>query len=1078
MLQLILGPAGSGKTEYIYGEIQNRLDLDENTWILVPEQFSLFMEKELLQRFGLQAQTRVKVLSFSRLCNLVLSKIGPLRMKYIDGAGRQIIAAQVMEQLQGRLNVLGRNLRQKGFAQALVSVISEFKRYGVPPQALRFAAENTDMPEFAAKLEDLAVMYEAYNNLIEVQNSDAEDNLALICHRIGDCRFLSGKMYIMHFRSFTPIEYKAIGVLMHRMDICFSADYSDSAAFAGLFFPLEGTIRRLRETARTENTEELPSVILKGAQPRTALDYLRDRYFDNRAESYMGKTDNIYIYEVQNLYREIESAADLILRMCRTENRKFSDFLILARNTDSYSRILPAVFERRGIHVFLDAGRTAASKPMMRMLTGMIEILAYGPSYERVMRIARTGMFGLDNDSIDMLENYILAVAPTHAMWQADKWEYIPGSGDYDMERINKTKNTLLSEINQIKDEISGTKTGGRIADTILDWLKQSGLSERVSKIAEECLANGQPELSEEFQQVWNTAVSVLAQISKLMENTKMTYVQFLELFEDACDGIEIGLVPQTLDCVMFSQIDRFRSSGSAVVLVLGMNEGVFPKGYTTEGLITDNERRFMAGMGVEIAPGADSKRREEQLLIYAVFSAAKERLFFFRALEDNEGKPLQSSEILTRVAELFPNTEIINPDKDTDCLCSAEGAAAIFDRLTTVLAEYGGRADLMPLPIRELFQWFKQNDKYSKRLICLADAMSAKPPEKLSGEMVKKLYGTPLYLSASQLEAYNSCAFKYFLTYGLFARERERAGVEPRSMGSVQHAALYDYFTQIKSSGTDFDSIEKDDCFRMVGEAVENEAKKNAELLYEASAYYKYIVMRMKGIASRTAWEVIKFYRSSAFRPYGFEIKIGLNGDIPALSVRGRDGAEIAKIRGLIDRADTASVDGETLVSVIDYKSSAKGLDVELTEDGITLQPLLYTSALCSKIENAAPAAMVYMQMNDPIIAEGDYIKSGAEASFNEKMRPSGWIADDDNVISAYVQNEDKSMGNFVPSGNNALVSREELQKRLESANERIYESAAAIANGEIGIRPYRIKNKHDACAYCLFGGICQNEE
>ena len=138
MLRMILGTANSDKTEYVYNEIAARLAAGKKTWILVPEQFSLFMEKELLQRFGLPSQVCIKVLSFSRLCNLVLSKTGPLRMKYIDGAGKQIIAAQVMQQLSGRLVALGRNMRQKGFAAVLADTISEFKRYGVSPQALRF----------------------------------------------------------------------------------------------------------------------------------------------------------------------------------------------------------------------------------------------------------------------------------------------------------------------------------------------------------------------------------------------------------------------------------------------------------------------------------------------------------------------------------------------------------------------------------------------------------------------------------------------------------------------------------------------------------------------------------------------------------------------------------------------------------------------------------------------------------------------------------------------------------------------------------------------------------------------------
>jgi ATP-dependent helicase/nuclease subunit B len=324
-------------------------------------------------------------------------------------------------------------------------------------------------------------------------------------------------------------------------------------------------------------------------------------------------------------------------------------------------------------------------------------------------------------------------------------------------------------------------------------------------------------------------------------------------------------------------------------------------------------------------------------------------------------------------------------------------------------------------------------------------------------------------------LESFNGCAFRYFLNYGLMLREREIAGLEPRSKGSIQHAALYEYFTALKEQNVDFSTIEKEDCFSQVGQAVENEAKKNAELLYEASAYYQYIVMQMKGIAARTAWEVVKFYRSSSFRPYGFEITIGTRGEIPALSVRSAEGKEIAKIRGIIDRADTAKVGGKTLVNVVDYKSSAKGLDVKLAEDGITLQPLLYAHALCEHMENAQPAGLMYLEMNDPVIPESK-AKKNPELAINKEMRPQGWLLDEAAATAAYGPEEGKDAESFRPSNTTAMVSGEELEKRIANANAKIQKAAEGIARGEIGAEPYR-SYQYDACEYCDYKNICKQE-
>ncbi len=1070
MLQLIQGPARSGKTQYLYQELTQRMNRGELSWVLVPEQFSLFTEKEILARFGLPAQKQIKVLTFARLCNLVLHEQGPLRMQYIDNAGKHILAARTLELAENKLTYLRRNLHQKGFAKVLAETLSECKRYGVTPQALQFAAENTQNPELSQKLDELSILYELYNRLLAEHHADAEDNLTLICPKLRHCSFLRGKLYLWHFRSFTPVEHRVLGELMQKMDVSILLDTSDTPSYGGIFAPINGTIQKLRETATSLGIEEVTPVHLNPTESTDALSYLQQNYFHYRAKPLEEHTDSVCLYEAQNRYREAEAAADLILRLCRTENYRFRDFLVLTRNTDSYARILPSVFKTREIPVFLDAKTALSSTPLLRLLFGTLDILAYGHSYERIMTIARSEIFPISRGQADRLENYILATAPTHAMWQTELWDDQPPHQDYDLEEINATKAVLLSGVHAIENTISGRKTGGEIAAALLSWLKGASFANRITQLAQEALDQGDYDLSEHYQQSWNATLSILSQLASIMQNTPMTYQQFSELFRETCLNTDIGKTPQTLDCVVFGQIDRFRTSGAKAVLVLDVTEGVFPKGYASEGFLSDNERHILKELGLELAPGLESKQREEQLLLYAVLTAASEKLFLFRPLFDNDGGTYHPSGIFKRIRELLPQTETMNPDTMADPLAGTEGTFGAFTLLATALAECGGNPQQLPLPLLELYDWFRQSPNHRSQLFRLEEAMKAVPPTAISKELASRLYGAPLNLSASQLETYNACAFRYFLTYGLLARERELAGMEPRSMGNIQHASLYRYFTDLKFSGADFSAIEKEDCFRTMGTIVEQEARESSHLLYESSSYYRYIVLRMKEIAAQTAWEVIKFYRGSRFRPYGYEVTIGTKGPIPALSVKAEDGTELASIRGIIDRADIAKMNDKTLVSIVDYKSSAKDLDITLAKDGITLQPLLYADALCRSMEHATPAAMFYLQMNDPIIPESD-IRGNLELAVDKKMKPRGWIADDPEIKNAYAAD---GTDTFVPSGRATFVSQKDLAERIAAANQKIQESATGIAGGNIDANPYRTY-KHDACEYCIYHGICQ---
>lgn len=1070
MLNIIYGTENTDRDERAYSFLQKATQ-ENPAWLLVPEQFSLSTEKLIIKKYGITSQTRIKVITFSRLCNLVLSRCGPMRMQYIDGAGKQIIAAKTLRAVRGRLSVLSSNLRRKGFSSTIVDIVSEFKRYGVSGDMLKALSEGED--ELSQKISDLSVIFDTFNGFLEKEAADAEDNLELISPKIEACDFLHGSLIIMHFRSFTPVEYGVLGELMKKMDVYAAMCCDGIQDGSSLFSPVAYTCRTLAEKA--EEIGVLYSQTKAEEQPcnNKELYWLQQNYFASRPIPFSENPANIKIFELSGIYREAEAAADLILNLCRTENKKFSDFLILARDTSTYNRIMPAIFDARGIDVFLDSRRSILTKPLCEMLMAALDILSFGYSYDRVMTIARSGIPDIPDSDIDMFENYLLAVNPTHAMWNEENWDYCPHG--YDLEVINKTRHKLLDFVEKIGSQLSGRKTAKQICSAILLVLKEEMLAERTEQICDGFADNNMPYLADEFRQVWNSVISVLTQISALMDDENITWQDFSEIFKNACSGLSVGLTPQTQGSVIFSSIDRFRNSGTPVVIVLGMTDGVFPKAHTSEGLLSDAERAELLKYGIQLAPGADTKRREEQLLIYSVLTSASEKLYFFSPLASSDGKQLEPSSIVKRIkSRIFPDIKVFNPDFSGDYLKFSEGRSASFDILCTAIAECGGEKDKLCEAGKILYDYFAEIPEFSQRLDKIIQNMNAPDNEKLSKSSVEAIYGKTILLSASRLEKYNACAFSYFMNYGLLAIEREKAGIEPRSTGNIQHASLYRYFSDIKESNTDYSDITKDDCYEKVYSIVKDEAIRDTELLYESSSYYKYVVTRMQGIAARTAWEVVKFFKSSRFRPMGLELKIGTGEEIPAIEIKDSNNVSFASLRGIIDRADTAVIDGKTYVSIIDYKSSVKSLDERLVAAGVNLQPLLYSDIVCKRL-NASPAAMLYMQMTDPIVDE-EKLKGVTyeeiERAVNGKVSLGGWLADNAAVISSYSSGGENGE-KFIPGGKSALVGEKELEERIEASNKKIRESALGIYQGNVSANPY-IDKAYNACTYCPYGSSC----
>lgn len=1076
MLYGVYGTAGTGKTRWLLKAIEDRMQNKMQSYVLVPEQFSLYTEKKMLQTFGMQGQRYVKVMTFSRLCNFVMQKYGPLRLRYIDGAGRQIVARRVFGKLEKKLRVLGRNTRQKGFAQIMTGMISECKRYGVQPEDLIRAAEQTADRELADKLLDIADMYTQYNLAIAHYSADADDNLSMIADRLADVELLDGHLYLWHFRSFTPTEYQALSNLMRRMDVTAVLCTDTLRGEDGIFAPVVHTWTELCRAATEAGVQHKVLAECKEEikfKTRPALLHLKQQYFAPRPAAYNGPTDELAIVTPTNYYRETEAAADLILRLCRTEGYRMRDFLVLARETERYKRIMPSVFQSRGLSVFLDTKRPVGNKPLFRMIRGILECLSYGYSYERVTAIARTGFTSATREEVDLLENYLLETAPSHAMWQDERWRYNPDERQYDMEQINIVRQKVTVGVRFMETQISGVKTAEEICGALLAYLKEADFARRMKQRCEAFSAEGRPELAEEERQTWNALLSILAQMGSVLKEEKMTYKQFLDVFLSAGGSVEIGITPQTLDAVCLSDIDRFRDAEAKVVLVLGVNAGVFPKGYSAEGLLSDRERSALLTLGIRLAPTMAIQRAEEQILLYNVLTAASEKLFLFSPLGDNDGRALRPSEVVEKLRyQLFPEISVVDPDAD-DPTGGAQSAEAVFEILLSRLADCGGK-DALPAAFQPVYTYFAETLAYAGRLSTAEEAVARRGESPLSKAMVKKLYGAPIALSASRLEQYHACAFHYFMTYGLFAEERQKAGIEPRSTGSIQHAALYAYFSDLAQRGQDLETVTRAECYQALDQLVEQEVQKDSAQLFENSAYYQYVVMRMRRIAARTAWEVVKFYQNSRFRPYGFEIRIGREGELPAIRVARSDGTELARISGLIDRADTVTVGGKTFVNVVDYKSSAKKLSVRLAEDGICIQPLLYTSALCDQIAGGTPGAMLYMQMTEPMV-DGDKIKD--ETTFEREMHKgvsmSGWMIEAPEMAEAYGQSKARGAENFVPQGEDA-ISLEEMQRRIAAANEKILEAAEGITGGNIAPIPY-VTEEHDACAYCPYDAVCR---
>jgi len=1075
MLNYVFGMPGFGGTEYIYDKIKEDIKEGKTSYILVPEQYSLFAERDMLKKLGFEAQRTVQVLTFSRLSNMVLSALGPLRMKYIDSAGKNMVAARTLQLVEKELEIFRKNVHQKGFSSMLVSTFAEFKRYGITEESLNSAAEKCTQEELSKKLNELKILYAKYNELINEKNSDAEDNLSIIIPKLSKCEFLEGELYVNHFKSFTPLEYACIFELMKKMNVTFSFVSDNPEKIKGAFRSAGLTYKKLNEFAEKNGIETGKNVILnedKKHKENKELSFLKENFLSFSPKSYDKNCENIHLIRPRTYYDEVEAAARHIIRLCRTKGYTFDDFLLLTADSDNYKDIIPVVFEKYGISLFLDTKRALSSHIFVRFLCTCLEILARGFSYERIMNVIRSGFLGLEKNEADIFENYLLAsgAADKHYVKEVD-FTYNPDESRFDMGIVNSVKNRSIDLIIALGKTIKGRKTTGQICSVLYNWIEKSGIKAEYEKKIDLSLKNVDIDTAKEYEGVWNSLMAVFSQMEEMFGEDLMTYERFYEVFCAALDNVKIGAVPSLVNQVQVLETDKFISSDAKVVMVLGVSENSFPKSFSEDGILSDAERRELSDGGLILAPTAYDKQYDEQLAVFSVLTAPKDSLWLFSAVTDIEGASIDAGEVFSFIKKIFPAIK----EEYLDCIESEfflEGRQAAFDMLYNEICEKRGKMECLSPFCKRVYDYFINEDEFSEKLKQL-EVFAEEDNVKLSRTVAEKLYGKPMMLSVSRLEKYNACAFSYFLTYGLFIDERKKASFESNDMGTALHNVLCKYFEEKNKENADYSKITYEEVRRDTAKIVDNSSDLFETILYKTSSYYRFVLVRIKSIAATTAWKIVQFYANSSFRPYGFEIKIGADGVFPPYTIMLKNSE--AKIRGFIDRMDISEIDGKKYFNIVDYKSSEKNIDLELAELGVRFQPLLYAGIVRENVSNSAPAAMLYMHMNDPVTKFGSKPEENEynKAVMNE-IKVDGLVLSQEEIAKnlEYTYGEKDAL-HFVPNSKNSQVDSCQMEKLLNQAIETAKNTAEKISEGEIEVNPLVIK-KFDACQYCKFANCC----
>ena len=226
----------------------------------------------------------------------------------------------------------------------------------------------------------------------------------------------------------------------------------------------------------------------------------------------------------------------------------------------------------------------------------------------------------------------------------------------------------------------------------------------------------------------------------------------------------------------------------------------------------------------------------------------------------------------------------------------------------------------------------------------------------------------------------------------------------------------------------------------------------------------------------------IIQTLTESDFDVLGTEVEFSEKGKYRPILLDLDDGKKV-EITGKIDRIDIAKGEDGKYLRIIDYKSSAKNIDLNEVYAGLQIQLLTYMDAICT-IEDLMPSGVLYFSLLEQIIkADKKMTNEELEEKIKANFKMKGLILADVKVIKMHDKKLEFGSSNLIPayidkSGNISDkrtngVTKEEFANLQKFINITIKEIAKEIYSGNIDLKPYN-KDGDIPCSYCSYKSIC----
>ncbi len=845
-VEVLCGASGSGKTNRLLAIFRDELQRlqaagtpGQAVWITPTARSRRAVREDLLEG-SLSVCFAPNVLTFDQFAERLLQSTGPGITPLSRVAQRMIVRTIVDEAVAAEsLRYFKPIAATSGFLDLVLGLIAELKRDETEPDdfARRCEQRNSqrNSPHQSSSGDDeLLAIYRRYQErLNELALYDAEGRfwaarLTLEQKQRGAFDPLT-LVLADGFADFTQPQHEILEHLAgYAQRVLISLPLEQPVRRPDLFAKSKKALEEIRRRCHVELVscqsapdERMTPVALSAASAQAAVTFrhVAAHLFDNpRTTPQLADATGIEIIAAAGPTGEARAVAERVKRLL-LDGVPAEDIVIGTRSLDEEGTELVAALEATGIPTACDTAvrfsQTAIGRALFAVLQTELQDWAFN-SLASVLRSnyfrprwPKAGALGANPSAVEAtirtLRRYQLGSDRQHILNRLARLAERPDTPKSDRNRKDdiRAAAALLQAYSGATQRLRSSKDLSGWSDSLMSLAADLGIApgRRQSTSSDEAAAR----LDERDRRVWDAIGNVLheaGQVRALFENAQaLSLAEFTRLVRDLFESQTLVDSSGERGRVRVVEAADVRNLDVPYLFLMGLSEASFPRARRDDCFYSAAERReFLRKDRSSQEPS--TPQQDEMLLFYSIVTRARCGLTLSYPSVSSSGQPLFPSPYVTAIRDLFYRPAIQpSPKIDLDPVPTRERVLSVADlRLAGTDELHEGRAGLFRVLAES-----RTGAAAARGILAAAEMDSQRFEEReftpfegllqnenTLGQLGKK-YSTEYQFSATQLERYATCPFRFLMSdvLDLEPHEPVEPEIDPRKRGLALHRVL-----------------------------------------------------------------------------------------------------------------------------------------------------------------------------------------------------------------------------------------------------------------------------------------------